>query len=53
MENNGDFNTSIKFNQDDEIFENIKKDLSDGNNDIMVSVCFAMGHSAILSYRKE
>lgn len=53
MEANGDFNTSIKLDTSSDLFENIKKDLSEGNADILVSVCSAMGHSAILSYRKE
>lgn len=53
MEKNGDFNTSIKLDTSSELFESIRKDLNDGNSDILVSICSAMGHSAILSYRKE
>jgi uncharacterized protein YciU (UPF0263 family) len=53
METNGDFNTSIRLDIQGDVYLAIRKDLNEGNNDILVSVCFSMGHSQILSHRKE
>ncbi len=53
MEASGEFNTSIKLDNKGEIYEAIKKDMAAGSTDILISVCSAMGTSAIMSHRKE
>ena len=53
MEKNGDYNDTLIIEPSTDLYKNIKEDLSNENNNILVSVVSAMGHSMVVSHRKE
>jgi hypothetical protein len=53
MELNGDYNDTLIIETTTELYKNIKEDLTNVNNNILVSVVSAMGHSMVVSHRKE
>ncbi len=53
MELNGDYNDTLIIETTSELYKNIKEDLTNVNNNILVSVVSAMGHSMVVSHRKE
>lgn len=53
MDKNDEFNTDLKLDKDSELYTSMKADLDSGCNNIQISICFAMGKAAIMSYKKE
>ena len=53
MEKSGDYNDTLIIEPTTELFKIIKEDLSNEDNNILVSVVSAMGHSMVVAHRKE
>ena len=53
MEASGDYNDTLIVDPSTDLFKVIKEDLSDSNNNILVSVVSAMGKSMVVSHRNE
>lgn len=53
MEKNGDYNDTLVIDPTIELYKLIKEDLTNENNNILVSVVSAMGQSMVVSHRKE
>ncbi len=52
LEENGEYNESLKIDQDSELYANIKKCL-ESNSNIVLTVTRAMGKAHVTSFRKE
>ena len=53
MDKNGDYNDTLVIDPSTELYKNIKDDLANPDNNILVSVTTAMNQSMVVSHRKE
>lgn len=53
MEKGGDYNDTLVIASHRDIFKLIRDDLANPDNSILISVVSAMGHSMVVSHRKE